>query len=102
MDSQPAIAPAPGYVLIELLSDDNVTTGGVYLPQEEQHSVVPALGKIIEIGDPKIAHDNGVAIKCPFAKEVNVHYRRGTEIKVPLLEKRAYLNWDHILGVVKK
>lgn len=42
------VYPAPGFLLIEILEDDNKTKEGIYLPQDLQSE--PMKGKVVRIG----------------------------------------------------
>lgn len=71
------IFPAPGFLLIEILEDDNKTKEGIYLPQDLQSE--PMKGKVVKIGESRTT-EYGTVLNRPdfnggeFVKESDIIY----------------------------
>lgn len=100
------LLPAPGYVLLFLLSDDEVNDAGIYRPKPENRDATPAIAEVLAVGDPKPS-ETATPIPPPtFLGEAlrpgdKIYYHRGTERKIPTKTKQAFLPWDHIQGIEK-
>lgn len=58
------VVPAPGFLLIEILEDDNKTKEGIYLPQDLADE--PMKGKVVAVGRPRQSEYEGVIAPPDF------------------------------------
>ena len=83
--SAPKIRPLGGKVLIKRLEAEEMTTGGIVLPDNAKEK--PQKGKVVALGDGKLL-DDGTRAKFQVSKGDSVIFASyaGTDIKVGVQE----------------
>ena len=116
------IVPQSGYILIEPEKAKDVTSGGIYVPQNGHE--IPQIGKVVEVGNPPVeimrlfveqlklnqsaiggnsdGGTTGFQLNLP-KKGDRVYYRKwgGDEIKDDDGKEFKIVKFDDILAVVR-
>ncbi len=94
------IKPLQDRVVLERLSGEEVTKGGIIIPDTAKER--PAEGRVLEVGEGRVGED-GKAVPMTVKKGDRVLFSKyaGTEIKVDG-EERLILREDEILAVIEK
>jgi chaperonin GroES len=96
--AKPKVKPLNDKVLVERLEAEEVTKGGIVLPDSAKEK--PKEGKIIALGDGKLLDDGK---RAPFQVEVGERVLfssyAGTEIKIEG-EEYLILGEDDVLAVI--
>jgi chaperonin GroES len=94
------IRPLNDRVLVKRLKEEEVTKGGIIIPDSAKEK--PAEGKIIAVGAGKL-NDKGVRVPVEVKVGDTVLFSKygGTEVKIDG-EQHLIMREDDILGVVEK
>lgn len=92
------LRPAAGYIIIEPLEKEEVTSSGIYLP--DSASEKPQQGKILAVGADEIT-DAGTKRTPPAKVGDVVIYKKwgGNEVKIKGIEY-LFAKFDDILAIV--
>ena len=95
-----ALKPLADRIIVQALEAEEVTAGGIVLPDAAKEK--PTKGKVLAIGPGKLL-DNGKTVPMEVKTGDVVYYARygGTEVKVGT-EEYVILRQDDVLAVVEK
>lgn len=94
------VKPLYDRVLLKRADSENMTTGGIIIPDTAQEKT--QRGTVVAVGDGKVMADGGVrCLKVACGDEVLFGKYSGTEIKVNG-EDLLILKEEEILGVLEK
>lgn len=93
------IKPAPGFILVELL-EENETETGIYVPSDTDS---PMTAKVLQAGGSVIREST--YINAPTQEGDTVYFIKNSHREIPSKgqkQKIAFIAFEHILGVVEK
>jgi len=94
-----ALRPLHDRILVERLSEDEKTAGGLYIPETAKEK--PQRGKVVAVGKGKVAEDGKIRPLDVKAGDVVLFGKySGTEVKINN-EDRLIMREDDVLAVVE-
>jgi len=92
------IFPLLGYVLIEPIEEEQVSSGGIALPETDSDK--PMKGKIVDVG--KMPKDGDLNLYDELARAKTVVYKKWTNQEVEHKGKKYLLvKFDELLGIIE-
>ncbi len=94
-----ALRPLHDRILVERLSEDEKTAGGLFIPESAKEK--PQRGKVVAVGKGKVGEDGKVRALDVKAGDVVLFGKySGTEVKINN-EDRLIMREDDVLAVVE-